>query len=76
MRYPGVSVACRRNFVYTSGSEFRLGALLGLWPDDPLDPWTDDAMNTSFFGELLQTISERGRALVDRTIADERRSVG
>ena len=24
-------------------------------------------MNTSFFGELLQTISERGRALVDRT---------
>jgi malonyl-CoA decarboxylase len=28
--------------------------------------WTD-AMNTSFFGELLQTISDRGRALVDRT---------
>jgi malonyl-CoA decarboxylase len=25
------------------------------------------AMNTSFFGELLQTISERGRALLDRT---------
>jgi malonyl-CoA decarboxylase len=25
------------------------------------------AMNTSFFGELLQTISERGRALVERT---------
>ena len=24
-------------------------------------------MNTSFFGELLQTISDRGRALVDRT---------
>ena len=24
-------------------------------------------MNTSFFGEMLQTISERGRALVDRT---------
>ena len=24
-------------------------------------------MNTSFFGELLQTISERGRALIDRT---------
>ena len=24
-------------------------------------------MNTSFFGELMQTISERGRALVDRT---------
>src|ERR1700688_4978558 len=24
-------------------------------------------MNTSFFGELLQSISERGRALVDRT---------
>jgi len=24
-------------------------------------------MNTSFFGELLQTISERGRALLDRT---------
>src|ERR1700730_16791834 len=24
-------------------------------------------MNTSFFGELLQTISERGRALVERT---------
>jgi malonyl-CoA decarboxylase len=24
-------------------------------------------MNTSFFGELLQTISERGRSLVDRT---------
>ena len=23
-------------------------------------------MNTSFFGELLQTISERGRALLDR----------
>src|ERR1700704_6436540 len=23
-------------------------------------------MNTSFFGELLQTISERGRALIDR----------
>src|SRR5436305_4085813 len=29
-------------------------------------------MNTSFFGELLQTISERGRALIDRT--RERRS--
>src|SRR5947207_15577338 len=28
-------------------------------------------MNTSFFGELLQTISERGRALIDR--ARERR---
>src|SRR5438270_12149915 len=24
-------------------------------------------MNTSFFGELLQTISERGRSLIDRT---------
>src|ERR1044072_634068 len=24
-------------------------------------------MNTSFFGELLQSISERGRALIDRT---------
>ena len=24
-------------------------------------------MKTSFFGELLQTISERGRALVERT---------
>jgi malonyl-CoA decarboxylase len=24
-------------------------------------------MNTSFFGELLQAISERGRALIDRT---------
>jgi malonyl-CoA decarboxylase len=24
-------------------------------------------MNTSFFGEMLQTISERGRALIDRT---------
>src|SRR5262249_4228649 len=24
-------------------------------------------MNTSFFGELLQTISDRGRALLDRT---------
>src|SRR6516165_1691073 len=24
-------------------------------------------MNTSFFGELLQTISERGRSLLDRT---------
>ena len=24
-------------------------------------------MNTSFFGELLQTISERGRDLIDRT---------
>ena len=23
-------------------------------------------MNTSFFGELLQTIAERGRALLDR----------
>jgi malonyl-CoA decarboxylase len=23
-------------------------------------------MNTSFFGEMLQTISERGRALMDR----------
>ena len=23
-------------------------------------------MNTSFFGELLQTISERGRALLER----------
>ncbi len=30
-------------------------------------------MNTSFFGELLQTISERGRALIDRTL--ERRGV-
>jgi malonyl-CoA decarboxylase len=30
-------------------------------------------MNTSFFGELLQTISERGRALIDR--ARERRGV-
>jgi malonyl-CoA decarboxylase len=29
-------------------------------------------MNTSFFGELLQTISERGRALIDR--ARDRRS--
>src|ERR1700681_709466 len=28
-------------------------------------------MNTSFFGELLQTISERGRSLIDR--ARERR---
>ena len=25
------------------------------------------SMNTSFFGELLQTISERGRALLERT---------
>jgi malonyl-CoA decarboxylase len=25
------------------------------------------AMNTSFFGEMLQTITERGRALIDRT---------
>jgi len=25
------------------------------------------AMNTSFFGELLQSISERGRALIERT---------
>src|SRR5438105_7333308 len=25
------------------------------------------SMNTSFFGELLQAISERGRALIDRT---------
>ena len=25
-------------------------------------------MNTSFFGELLQTISERGRKLIDRAI--------
>ena len=24
-------------------------------------------MNTSFFGELLQTIAERGRSLIDRT---------
>ena len=24
-------------------------------------------MNTSFFGEMLQTIAERGRALLDRT---------
>ena len=24
-------------------------------------------MNTSFFGELLQTISERGRALLERS---------
>jgi malonyl-CoA decarboxylase len=30
-------------------------------------------MNTSFFGELLQTISERGRALIDR--ARERRGI-
>src|ERR1700690_3567339 len=30
-------------------------------------------MNTSFFGELLQTISERGRSLIDRT--RERRGV-
>jgi malonyl-CoA decarboxylase len=30
-------------------------------------------MNTSFFGELLQTISERGRALIDR--ARDRRGV-
>jgi malonyl-CoA decarboxylase len=27
----------------------------------------NDAMNTSFFGELLQAISERGRALLERT---------
>src|SRR5205807_10315088 len=27
----------------------------------------EDGMNTSFFGEMLQTISERGRALIDRT---------
>jgi malonyl-CoA decarboxylase len=27
--------------------------------------WVDD-MNTSFFGELLQTIAERGRALIER----------
>src|SRR6185295_4090232 len=26
----------------------------------------EDGMNTSFFGEMLQTISERGRALIDR----------
>ena len=31
----------------------------------------DGQMNTSFFGELLQTISERGRSLIDR--ARERR---
>ena len=30
-------------------------------------------MNASFFGELLQTISERGRALIDR--ARERRGI-
>src|ERR1700688_2304281 len=30
-------------------------------------------MNSSFFGELLQTISERGRALIDR--ARDRRGI-
>src|SRR5579871_5566538 len=30
-------------------------------------------MNTSFFGELLQAISERGRSLLDRARARERR---
>ena len=32
-------------------------------------------MNTSFFGELLQTISERGRALLDRAPRPARRSI-
>src|SRR6202035_1084855 len=29
--------------------------------------WESGPVNTSFFGELLQSISERGRALIDRT---------
>jgi malonyl-CoA decarboxylase len=28
---------------------------------------SDDAMNTSFFGELLSSIADRGRALIERT---------
>ena len=38
-------------------------------PDDGrryISAHRDVAMNTSFFGELLQTISERGRALLTR----------
>src|SRR2546430_6928149 len=62
----GVCVACRRNFVYTGGSEFRFSALSGLVAGRSLPIWTD-AMNTSFFGELLQTISDQGKALVERT---------
>src|SRR5436853_1266753 len=62
----GVCVACRCNFVYTGGSEFRLSALSGLVAGRSLPMWTD-AMNTSFFGELLQTISDQGKALVERT---------
>src|ERR1017187_179163 len=33
----------------------------------PSDWSRNSTMNVSFFGELLQTISERGRALLDRT---------
>src|SRR5215467_13959185 len=36
-------------------------------PPGALHPGCGVRMNTSFFGELLQTISERGRALVERT---------
>jgi malonyl-CoA decarboxylase len=47
----------------------------GRFASNLLDPKTpeptaavlgSDVMNTSFFGELLQTISERGRSLIDR----------
>src|SRR5258708_5773605 len=60
------SVARRSKFVYMNGAIMY-----------PMRSCTDAAavptngmmnvMNTSFFGELLQTISERGRALVERT---------
>ena len=35
--------------------------------DLPREPLLNCPVNTSFFGEMLQTIAERGRALIDRT---------
>src|SRR4030095_14091067 len=57
---PVVSVACRPRFVYIPATRFEHASA------------ARGAMNTSFFGELLQTISERGRALLD--LARDRRS--
>src|ERR1700738_3119506 len=70
--YPGRSRALRRSFLKGRG----VLVCHGGWPAASVprrmrnfsaSSGTGQSMNTSFFGELLQTISDRGRALIDRT---------
>src|ERR1700732_3547672 len=63
MRFCGVPA----QFCLYRAERFSTQCVVGI--GGPAIPFYMDrhALNTEFFGELLQTISERGRALVDRT---------